>query len=186
MISVSHNTYTQPRGAAVSHVCAGELSIATSHLEKILDASERYKYALDGCLSMLRQTLRTESLLVASQTDVGIRMINILSLQELQQAPDAAELLRRIVDNMRTLASASLYKPCTKSFHGYSLPVHNSYIAECLSSEYSVNQFSRLFEELDARGVFSIDVHPVSGLMQTSSATENWNMSGRQWITDTI
>lgn len=179
------DTFT-PRSSAAAHLSGGELTGATSPLVGGLDENERYRGALESCLSAIRQTLGTDCLLVPSEPDGSTRMINILSLQALQQAPDAADLLRQLVDAMRTLASASKYSPCIKSFSDYSLPVHNGYINERLSSNYSFSDFSELLEYIDMHGVFSLSIDPTSGLAQTCDAKENCNMSARRWVTDTV
>jgi hypothetical protein len=64
--------------------------------------------------------------------------------------------------------------------------IHNRAIADKLSQTYNSKTFGELFELCRRKGVFAIKINEENGLVTTAEAEENWDMSGRQWVTDTV
>lgn len=67
-----------------------------------------------------------------------------------------------------------------------SVVIHNREIAERLAADYNSQSFARIFDFCRSKGVFSLKINETTGLVATAEAEENWDMSGRQWVTDTV
>jgi len=64
--------------------------------------------------------------------------------------------------------------------------IHNRAVAEKLKTQYDSGSFEELFELCQKNRVFALKVNDQNGLVTTAEAEENWEMSARQWVTDTV
>ena len=134
-------------------------------------------------LESIKTRLALESLIVDGEDD---RSIDVLSTQHLPKSEAGLDLAFDLIDNITAMLCASEYRPTQIALgSNLKLTVHNSQVAEKLKPKYSHKEFSSLAHWLNESGVFSLMVDSASGLVKTSAAEENWEMSGRQWITDT-
>lgn len=92
----------------------------------------------------------------------------------------------KLIDSLRALVASASYNPKKIRLGDIKLCVHNGEVAARLKSTYTPLQFNELFEFCSGNGVFSINVDEKTGLVETSSVEENWEMSGRRWVTDTV
>ena len=78
------------------------------------------------------------------------------------------------------------YKPITKIFDGYELPIHNKEIAKKLQSVYTSTNFKKLFDYANKKGSFNLNINSKTHFIQTSliDAVENPLMSKLVWVTD--
>ncbi|MBS1994284.1 MAG: hypothetical protein JSS86_19435 [Cyanobacteria bacterium SZAS LIN-2] len=149
---------------------------------------------------------RWAALLGLDKTDefllnVGGQDVNLLDPHTLRQAPDADKLLEKLYYSLRAMTAA--YKAggeplvvTTGDFGSVGsfisaetsarVVIHNRSVAEKLKTEYDRASFNALFELCRSNKVFALKVNDVNGLVTTAEAEENWEMSGRQWVTDTV
>jgi hypothetical protein len=94
--------------------------------------------------------------------------------------------LEKLIDSLRAILAAASYDAKHLKLGDTNLVAHNNEIAERLKASYSLEQFQALFDFCWQHGVFSIKIDERTGLVQTSAVEENWEMSARQWVTDTV
>jgi hypothetical protein len=92
----------------------------------------------------------------------------------------------KLVDSLRAILAAESYSPQQLKLGDITLPVHNEQVAKRLKPEYTPAQFKELFDFCEKNGVFSIKIDEANGLVETATVEENWGMSGRRWVTDTV
>ena len=83
-------------------------------------------------------------------------------------------------------STSKLYKPVTRIFSDYQIPIHYRLINQFLQEKYSPSTFSSLFKEASANGVFRVWLDPESGFIRTTNAAESPYMNNFQWVTDSI
>lgn len=107
----------------------------------------------------------------------GLTLTNLQTNQKHRQ-----ELIR----TLKTMKAATDYNPLKICFSNYDLTIHNIEVAGRLLDSYNSKSFNRLFDFCDSKDVFNTTVDKTNGLVKTSdaSATENWEMSARYWVTD--
>lgn len=130
-------------------------------------------------LSELAKTLGLEHLPVAGGLD-------LLSARDLEMLPERKTTMTSLINSLAAIAEADSYEPKILPLGAISLPVHNLDIASHLRANYSAAQFSELFTLAQEAGGFKVSIQEDTGLVRTSDASENWHMSARQWVTDTV
>ncbi len=99
-----------------------------------------------------------------------------------------------IYDALKVMYYAGTYKPVSVKIGKLNLEVHNRTIADMLKEKYSEKDLSNIRKYLNSHHVFDMTDNPhyglvvnqERGLVRTCGATENWEMSERAWVTDTM
>lgn len=115
-------------------------------------------------------------------------LLDALSHEALERVPaeQKASVLDSLERGIATIVSAHEYASVHfESSHGF-IPVHNAHVASWLKERYSAHDISELIDRLDQWDTFSAEADPVTGLVRTSDARENREMSERQWVTDSV
>lgn len=135
-------------------------------------------------LRCIQECLALNELIV--ETEDG-QTINVLSPGDLlsPRCTNASELMQDLIDSVTAMMHAAQFSPRRISLKEIDLTVHNSEIAHRLQPQYTAAEFTELEQWLYEKGVFSLMVNPENGLVKTCAADENWEMSARQWVTDT-
>lgn len=97
-------------------------------------------------------------------------------------SPAVRATLGKLADGFKAMTAASNVEPVVFG----DIPVQNSEIHQLLQNEYDSHSFARLFEFARENKVFAVRINEANGLVRTAEAEENWEMSGRQWVTDTV
>jgi hypothetical protein len=105
----------------------------------------------------------------------------------LKHSTEALPLLEKLYFSLRAMIAAYTAgaEPLSEPSLG-KVVIHNRAVAEKLQSDYAVKTFDALFDLCKKEGVFALKVSDQTGLVTTADAAENWHMSGRQWVTDTV
>jgi hypothetical protein len=113
--------------------------------------------------------------------------LNLLDPDALKKSVHAKALLEKLYFSLRAMIAARKAGPePIAAEDGAKVVIHNRAIAERLQSQYDLQSFNALFELCQTNGVFALKVNEHNGLVTTAEADENWAMSGRQWVTDTV
>jgi hypothetical protein len=100
-----------------------------------------------------------------------------------------AELLARKDEVARALNArigASEQHVKTKKIGGTKYFVHNPELASSLRAHWPASAIKKTIEMLTNHGTFTVSTDPKTGLIRTSDAAETWEMSERQWTTDSV
>ena len=140
---------------------------------------------------------------MSAEIDRGISAEILQNLEKLEgvipvaawrNGSQSADSLEKLQLSLRAMAAAELVgsEPFASDGQNY-LPknlskvvIHNREVADQLQAIYDLASFERLFELCRSNGVFAIKINDSNGLVSTAEAEENWEMSGRQWVTDTV
>ena len=95
---------------------------------------------------------------------------------------------------LKTMISATKYTPEKLQLDGKNYTVHNKSIAGMMKSDYTKDDFLKIKKYLNNHHVFDMTDNHSYGLVidkersiaKTCGAAENWEMSDRAWITDTV
>ncbi|MBU6452287.1 MAG: hypothetical protein KGS72_10940 [Cyanobacteria bacterium REEB67] len=90
------------------------------------------------------------------------------------------------IDNVGAEPVASIASQLMDTDEACRVVIHNRAVAEKLQGDYDLASFDALFDLAKSKGVFSLKISEQNGLVTTAEAAENWDMSGRQWVTDTV
>lgn len=168
-----------------------QITEALSQLEEV--ASGRHSLALSDqkWLSDLGKSLAIETLPIDLEGQI-VDLLNAESLLNWQAAAKAEnkqpllKILQKFKTSLKAMLCASTHQPAYLAEDSHNLPVHNREVANYLKTSYSPESFTALFDFCQARQVFALSVNDQNGLVRTAEAEENWDMSGRQWVTDTV
>ncbi len=164
---------------------------ALSQLEEVASGRRLVTLSDKNWLADLGKSLPSETLPIEIE---GLKL-DLLSAQDLvnwqkHHGAGSSEVLLKILQKLKTslkaMLCASTHEPAYLSEDGYQLPVHNQAVADYLKTSYSAENFAALFDFCQSRQVFALSVNDQNGLVRTAEAEENWDMSGRQWVTDTV
>ncbi len=136
-------------------------------------------------LNELGKTLGTNSLPVVIESCE----IDLLSAESMREHPHGAQInvmLAKLVASVRAMAEAEQIQYSNFDNDGTVIPVHNQAVAELMRAQYSSQSFAALFDFCQAKNVFALKINQENGLVKTAEVEENWEMSGRQWVTDTV
>jgi hypothetical protein len=118
----------------------------------------------------------------------GGKKRNLLDVKDLSKlAPKIRNgLLERLELALRARIGATIERPTVVHAGGIALSVHNAELARLIADHYGAEALSSIQRELTALGVFAVHIDPVTGLVRTADAKETWEMSERQWTTDSV
>lgn len=129
----------------------------------------------------LKQLIGVESLEVEEKGE----RVDILSLA-VNTCSNQPALLEKLYYSLKAIKAAQEEKDREKGGNRSAVVIHNRQIAEKLQENYNSKTFAELFDLCRSKGVFALRINETSGLVATAEAEENWDMSGRQWVTDTV
>ena len=147
--------------------------------------------AKDGkWLTRVRKLFGTESFKV-NNPDNPAQIITVNSALTAEKI-NSTNGIESLVNALKTIISATKYKPVKVKLGGVKYSVHNRDIAKLLRSEYDEKSFAELMHYLNGKRVFDLTDNPNFGIVidrqrgiaKTCGASENWEMSDRAWITD--
>ncbi len=134
-------------------------------------------------LESLCKTFKTQALPFLTASD---KSVNLLAIDELLKEPDQKVLLEKLEQCLSALHSANFYRPTEFDIEGLKLSVHCTEVGDLLRGQYAAEEFEKLFDFCLVTGVFAQNIDEANGLVRTAEADSNWEMSGRQWVTDTV
>ncbi len=164
---------------------------ALSQLEEVASGRRPLTLSDQNWLSDLGKSLARETLPIEIEGQ-SVDLLRAESLLNWQNSANAEknETLLKILQKLKTsllaMLSASTHEPAELVEDNKRLPIHNGEVANYLKNTYSAESFARLFDFCQDRQVFALSVNDQNGLVRTAEAEENWDMSGRQWVTDTV
>lgn len=164
---------------------------ALSQLDEVASGRKPVSENDQNWLTYLGKSLTRETLPIAidGHTVDLLKAESLLNWQEAASAENNQALLKvlqKFKTSLRAMLCASSHEPAYIDEDSHKLPVHNLAVASYLKTRYSVESFSALFDFCQDRQVFALSVNEQNGLVRTAEAEENWDMSGRQWVTDTV
>ncbi len=137
-------------------------------------------------LSRLPQLIGRPSLSQLILTEGGTK-IDVLDPAFLQQNKESQALLEKLYFSLKAMQAAQKAGPeFVGAVESDKVIIHNREVAEKLCQEYEPASFEKLFSLCREQGVFALKINEQNGLVTTAEAAENWDMSGRQWVTDTV
>ncbi len=136
-------------------------------------------------LNELGKTLGTNSLPVVIE-GCAIDLLNLESMNGQTHRAQLNVLLAKMVASLKAMAEAEQIQYLDFDNNGTFIPVHNQAIAELLCAQYSSQSFAALLDFCQKKNVFALKINQENGLVKTAEVEENWDMSGRQWVTDTV
>lgn len=175
---------------ALSHTYK-QVTEALSQLEEVASGRRPLTQSDQNWLSELGKSLTRETLPTALDGQT-VDLLDVKSLLTWQEAarPESNEtllkLLQKFKTSLRAMLCAATQEPSQLAEDSHELPVHNLEVASFLKASYTPESFAALFDFCQARQVFALSVNEQNGLVRTAEAEENWDMSGRQWVTDTV
>jgi len=131
----------------------------------------------------------------------GNQEVNLLDPASLSAGGQAAALLEKLYYGLRAMNAAyqAGSQPVVTAPGDYGsvgnfisaettarVVIHNRAVAEKLKTSYDSASFAELFDLCEKKRVFALKVNDQNGLVTTAEAEENWEMSARQWVTDTV
>lgn len=176
--------------SALSHTYK-QVTEALSQLEEVASGRRPLTQSDQNWLSELGKSLTRETLPTALDGQT-VDLLDVKSLLTWQEAarPESNEtllkLLQKFKTSLRAMLCAATHEPSQLAEDSHELPVHNLEVASFLKASYTPESFAALFDFCQARQVFALSVNEQNGLVRTAEAEENWDMSGRQWVTDTV
>ena len=164
---------------------------ALSQLEEVASGRRPLTQSDQNWLSELGKSLTRETLPIAvnGQTVDFLKAESLINWQEATGAENneaLLKLLQKFKTSLRAMLCASTREPAHLVEVSHKLPVHNLEVASYMKASYTAESFAALFDFCQARQVFALSVNDQNGLVRTAEAEENWDMSGRQWVTDTV
>jgi hypothetical protein len=168
-----------------------QITEALSQLEEVARGGRPLSLSDQNWLSHLGKSLTRETLPIAldGQTVDLLKVENLLNWQKTTGAESneaLLKLLQKFKTSLRAMLCASTHEPAYLDEDSHKIPVHNLEVASYLKASYTSESFAALFDFCQARQVFALSVNEQNGLVRTAEAEENWDMSGRQWVTDTV
>ena len=95
--------------------------------------------------------------------------------------------LEQLEDALKTLLEATNYKPQRKKLGKVELPIHNNVVANKLNGNYTATEFKSLFNFIESKGTFDVDINHETGFVSTCGVDKEKNAEmNRQWVTDTV
>lgn len=159
---------------------------AIDYLEPIVNGTRRLSPKDQDWMNDLKRTLGVESLVNAQEEGKENTHTDLLDFNQMDQAKEQQKLFSPLLDALKIIDASTKYS-VTRLKHGtVELSVHNPKIAELLKERYDSKDFQKLRETAEANGAFTVSINRQTGLVTTSDAPENWGMSARQWVTDTV
>lgn len=188
--------------SAETKSCNATIESLLNQLQTALAPNGSDKQSLEpSFFAQLSELLTTKELTVVQ----GQSTINLLDGNAVNALESRANLLEKLYYSLRAVqaansAAATDISAATPSAHNRSgapetteslaqsqqVVIHNRAIADKLSQTYNSKTFGELFELCRRKGVFALKINERNGLVTTAEAEENWDMSGRQWVTDTV
>jgi hypothetical protein len=173
-----------------------EMSVESVEVSTVsTENSDRIERSL-ALLQLLAGGQKKADSLDATDKDIlaGLPALIGLKFEELPVTPEHGE---KLFHSLRAMAAAESVgaEPITSinplnadSDAGAAARViiHNRAVAAQLQGDYDLASFDALFDLAKSKGVFSLKISDENGLVTTAEAAENWDMSGRQWVTDTV
>jgi hypothetical protein len=112
--------------------------------------------------------------------------IDLLSAEQLTNSDWAKDPLENLLSNLRAIVAATQHA-CTSFNIGLAtIPIYNKTVAPLLRNRYSSKEFTDLYDIVDKGQTFLLQIDATTGLASTCGSSENWDMSGRQWLTDSL
>ncbi len=116
--------------------------------------------------------------------------VNLFEAGALNQSKCSQALLEKLYFSLRAMLAAQNAgaEPllATPDPQDAKVVIHNRAVAEKLQSRYDLKSFDALLTLCQHNNVFALKINEQNGLVATAEAEENWAMSGRQWVTDTV
>lgn len=159
---------------------------AIPQIEAIASGTRKLSAQDQSWIDELKRTFGIETLVCTHSEDNKQTSADLLNLVEMEKAPNQKELFSMLLDSLKAIDASTTYSAKQIKLDGVELAAHNHVLASLLKEQYGSRDFQRLFETAGANGVFRLSIDQKTGLVMTSEATENWGMSARQWVTDTV
>ncbi len=144
-------------------------------------------------VNQLNQTFGTKTFEIPNPKNPKER-INVNAELTINSINEAENGLENLKNSLKTMVSATLYKPVKKKVGTTELTIHNKNIANMLKPQYDSESFDKIKTYLDKNRVFDMTSDPnygliideKNGLIKTCGASENWEMGDRMWVTDSM
>lgn len=162
------------------------ISNAITQLEPIVEEKRNLSSKDQDWMRDLKQTLGIETLIATNCQSKTQEHVNLLDFTELEKTNEQKQLLSTLLDSLKIIDASTKYSVTTLKLGAIELSVHNPMIAALLKEQYEPDSFQKLREAAEANGVFTVSINKETGFVTTSDAPENWGMSARQWVTDTV
>ncbi len=134
-------------------------------------------------LDELGKSLSTNSLPVTTKNGD----FDLLSASDMQRRPDQRNsYLAKLIASVRAMVAASETQYAVFDHNGLPIAVHNEAVAALMRPDYCSESFAALLDFCRSKDVFALKINQENGLVKTAEVEENWDMSGRQWVTDTV
>lgn len=165
-----------------------ELTVARQSLEatkRVVQAGGQFTAADAAWLAELQNTLgRAQMTVPDPDSPGGVTTVDCsLSVANLNSIPHAAESLR---DALQAMIQASELAAPLFDYGSGSVPVYNGWLFDKMCTNYDSASFAELYAVAQAHKLFAVSVNAQTGLVGTSGGAENFEMSARQWVTDTV
>lgn len=164
------------------------ISNAIVQLEPIVDGTRTLSPQDQEWMSNLKDTFGVETLVATHGDGKSQTHLNLLDVEEMANATEhgARSLLSTLLDSLKIIDASTRYSVTKLKLGTLELIVHNQKIAKLLKEDYELSEFQKLHETAEVNGAFTVSIDKETGLVRTSDAPENWGMSARQWVTDTV